>query len=203
MKNVILFIVAAAALVADATPSPDQHSQIAALLHRRDSGPLVNPFNPSSISSDPSCESSCSYFESKNISPTCIQTLSCLCSQTTYDNLAKCLECAQPSTAQSTLSAFASSCQSSDFPINTTSTGSSSPNSNTNSTGSTSTDSPSSGNSSSGSGSASGAGSPVATAGSASKSNAGVAGPNAFGAVGLSAVAAAVVMIATLGVSLV
>ena len=63
MKNVILFIVAAVALVVDANPSPDHHSHIAALLRRQLAGSSTVPaFDPSSIVSSSKCQSQCQPF---------------------------------------------------------------------------------------------------------------------------------------------
>jgi len=192
MRNVILFVIAAAALAADAKPS---HSDIAVLLGRQLAGSgsstsstgssSIPGLDPSSIGSASDCTSTCAPLS--NIANTCSTTISCLCSQKNYDALAPCLQCVSPDYAQSSLNAFVSDCQQAGYTIN--------------SSGSSSSGDSSSGSSSSGpAGTGSSAGAATKQPGSHAKSNASVAGPNVFGALALSAVAATVT-IATLGVS--
>ncbi|KAH9968284.1 hypothetical protein BC827DRAFT_489391 [Russula dissimulans] len=185
MRNVILFIVAVAALVADAKPS---QPYIAALLPRQLPGSSTSTGSSGVPGLDPSstsgsdCESACAPLS--NTAATCSTSLSCLCSQTNYDALSPCLQCVSPDDAQTSLSSFVSDCQQAGYTLKAA--GSASP-----------------GNTTPDGSSAAGAPSPTTKepAGRA-KSNGSVVGSNALGVLGLSAVAAAVT-IATLGVSFV
>ncbi|KAH9961918.1 hypothetical protein BC827DRAFT_245829 [Russula dissimulans] len=106
MRNVILFIVAAAALVADAEPSTG-HAHVAALLRRQQpagSGPFgLTGLDPSWVTANPKCQSPCSPFMNTDAAAACFAGLSCLCGQQNYKSVSSCTECLAPSSASSLL----------------------------------------------------------------------------------------------------
>ncbi|KAH9961911.1 hypothetical protein BC827DRAFT_245748 [Russula dissimulans] len=112
MRNVILFVVvAAAALVADASPSTG-HAHIAALLRRQLPGSSTSSstgsssfpgIDPSSITANAKCQSPCSPFTDTSAVEACSEKVSCLCGQQNYNSLSSCFQCVSPSSVSSIL----------------------------------------------------------------------------------------------------